>query len=76
MGISGWGAWMGWQSASTPPPPPLATCTDAEIAEANAALPNYTPTEGAFVRLADGAFSVDGAVFVPRGINYYPSRYP
>jgi hypothetical protein len=76
VGISGWGAWMGWQGAATLPPP-LATCSDDEIAAALAALPAYQPTDDmAFVGLGEGSFVVEDAPFAPRGINYYPSRYP
>ncbi|PJF36764.1 MAG: hypothetical protein CUN49_03750 [Candidatus Thermofonsia Clade 1 bacterium] len=60
-------------NALTPPPPE--TCTEAEIAAAQ--LPVYTPHgKGGFVRLEAGRFSADGAPFIVRGVNYYPSRAP
>jgi hypothetical protein len=55
--------------------PPAETCTEAELAAAQ--LPAYTPHgAGDFVRLEAGRFSANGAPFVVRGVNYYPSRAP
>ncbi len=56
-------------------PPPLETCSEAQIAAAQ--LPDYTPQgAGGFVRLENGRFVADGAPFVARGVNYYPARAP
>ncbi|MDX2140551.1 MAG: cellulase family glycosylhydrolase [Chloroflexota bacterium] len=56
---------------------PLAVCTDAEIAAANAALPAYTPVgTGDFVRTQGRVFVVNGQPLAIRGINYYPQHYP
>jgi hypothetical protein len=59
--------------ALTPPPPP--TCSAEAVAAAQ--LPPYEPVgTGDFVRLAGGAFTVDGQPFRVRGVNYYPSTAP
>ena len=56
-------------------PPPLATCTAEQVAQA--VLPDYAPTEtGGFVRIEDGFFSIAGERFVARGVNYFPAQYP
>jgi endo-1,4-beta-mannosidase len=59
------------------PPPPLETCTPAQVETARNLLPPYEPANsGAFVTLRDGQFFGGDAVYHAAGVNYYPSRYP
>jgi endo-1,4-beta-mannosidase len=53
--------------------PTTTPCANA----AAAALSPYVPSSVAdSIQIADGHFVVSGQPFVPRGVNYYPSRYP
>ncbi|GAB4550277.1 MAG: hypothetical protein OHK0023_15950 [Anaerolineae bacterium] len=62
-------------NALTPPPPER--CDAAKIQAALKAVPAYTPQmTGAFVRLENGQFSLNGAPYLVRGVNYYPSNAP
>lgn len=58
-------------------PPPLPTCTEAEIDAAFAALPDYQPSGLTdFVRVRGDQFWLGDEPFFARGVNYYPARYP
>lgn len=59
------------------PDPSLPTCPPEEISAALDALPPYQPTDLIrFVRVSGSLLTLDGAPYLVRGINYYPSRYP
>ncbi len=58
-------------------PPPLPNCTVAEFQAAMAALPPYQPAHNTdFARIQDGQFWIGDALFVVRGVNYFPVYYP
>ncbi len=58
-------------------PQPLAACSAADIDAAMAALPPYEPSDvDAFVTVASDRFQVGDELFLVRGVNYYPLRYP
>lgn len=57
--------------------PPLDTCSLSELQAAFAAVPAYQPTNmPGWVKVEDNYFVIDGVVFSPHGVNYYPSRSP
>jgi len=58
-------------------PMPLPACTSEEMAAARAALPPYTPSSmTGFVGVQGTGFTLAGAEYRVRGVNYYPARYP
>jgi hypothetical protein len=59
---------------ATPLPPQ--GCNQEVVSAAIRGLPAYEPTEGAFVRMVNDAFTVDGAPFTIYGVNYSPRDYP
>jgi hypothetical protein len=68
---------------ATAPGPALVTatpadsfCTADEVARILRNMPPYTPGDGTFVELGPDGFTLDGAPFVVRGVNYYPARAP
>ena len=67
------------QVSPTPPASPTPNlaipCDPARIAEANA-LPDYVPSEGAFVRAEGNRLVRDGAPYTVHGVNYYPRLTP
>ncbi|GAB5494481.1 MAG: hypothetical protein Phog2KO_46960 [Phototrophicaceae bacterium] len=57
--------------------PPLSTCTEGQINDANNILGDYTPSEmQGFVRMEDSQLMLGSEPYAVRGINYYPSQYP
>jgi tetratricopeptide (TPR) repeat protein len=58
----------------TPAPP--APCDAVEVTEALAAVPYYTPTSGAFIRIEGSQFVVEDEQFPVYGVNYYPRDTP
>lgn len=58
-------------------PMPLPICTSEEIAAARAALSPYVPSSmTGFVGIQGTVFTLAGAEYRVRGVNYYPVRYP
>ncbi|MFO7322733.1 MAG: cellulase family glycosylhydrolase [Chloroflexota bacterium] len=56
---------------------PLDTCSLPEVQAAFAATPAYQPTSmPGWVEVENNYFVIDGTVFTPQGVNYYPSRSP
>ena len=57
------------------PPPPLATCTQAQMQTAQ--LLPYTPTEMTdFAAISDGRFMLGDDPYMVRGVNYFPAWFP
>jgi hypothetical protein len=61
------------QIATQAPPP---RCDEQTIRDALASMPVYLPYDGAFVRLVNGQFLLDGQTYPIYGVNYYPRDYP
>jgi hypothetical protein len=58
-------------------PVPLITCSDSQVQNARAAIPNYEPPQkGDFVRARDDRLVVGDQPYKVRGINYYPVHAP
>jgi hypothetical protein len=66
------------QTEPTPEvPPPLVMCATEQIGAALAETGNYTPTNtNGFIQIDGQTLILNGAPFIVRGVNYYPSRYP
>jgi hypothetical protein len=60
--------------AATPLPP--APCEVAQVDATLAQIPAYTPTQGSFVRVQEGRFTVDDVPYAVYGVNYYPRDTP
>lgn len=58
----------------TPEPPP--GCAPDVVNGFFRTLPQYTPTDGAFVAIQDDQFTLSGQPYPVYGINYYPRDYP
>jgi hypothetical protein len=57
------------------PAPPM-QCDPDEVAAALAAVTDYVPTEGSFVRIEGNHFVLDEQPFAIYGVNYYPRDTP
>jgi hypothetical protein len=53
-----------------------APCDPNEVAAALAAVPDYVPTTGSFVRIDGDQFVLDEQPFAVHGVNYYPRDTP
>ncbi|MFN8374283.1 MAG: hypothetical protein U0694_15570 [Anaerolineae bacterium] len=58
----------------TPQPPPR--CEPQQVTDLFAAMPDYTPSSGSYVRINERRFTLDGTTYPVHGIVYYPRDYP
>ncbi len=57
-------------------PTPTEECDSDESQSTQEAMPSYTPSKGAFVRIQNNGFSLGGQSFPIYGIDYYPRDTP
>ncbi len=64
------------EATDTTQSPLLERCDDKKVSDALKLLPQYTPSEGAFVQATGTQLVLEGAPFIVYGLNYYPRNTP